>query len=123
MNSIKMIVSLPKEKIDTIIQLGSDILKSQSCPVREGGSLVSCSLGEEYRALSYKQLETEKITASKKHTEGLLKLKCSFQSYRAFIAVTRPDITCGQKKRWQNVKPISHGNPDFTLTTDASFKG
>jgi len=60
---------------------------------------VSCSLGEEYGALSYKQLETEKIAASKKHTEGLLKLKCSFQSYRAFIAVTRPDITCGQKKK------------------------
>ena len=88
-----MTVSLPKEKIDTIIQLGSDILKSQSCPVREGGSLVSCALCEEYGALSYKQIETEKIAASKKHTEGLLKLKCSFQSYRAFIAVTRPDIT------------------------------
>lgn len=85
-----------------MIQLSSwevIILKSQSCPVREGGSLVSCSLGEEYGALSYKQLETEKIAASKKHTEGLLKLKCSFQSYRAFIAVTRPDITCGQKKK------------------------
>ena len=47
-----------------------------------------------------------------KNTEGLLKLKCTFQSCLSQTT-----------KSWQNIKPISRGNPDFTITTDAPLKG
>ena len=63
LSSINMTVSLTKEKADTIIQLGQNILESQSCSIREAaqliGTLVSCSTGVEYGPLFYKQLEIE----------------------------------------------------------------
>ena len=84
LNSIDMTVSLPNEKIDTIIRLGSDNLKSQSCSIREAakliGTLVSCSPGVEYGPLLTNSLKMKKKNAALKITEGLLKLKCSFQS-------------------------------------------
>ena len=40
LNSINMTVTLPKEKIDKIIQLGSNILESQSCSIREAAKLI-----------------------------------------------------------------------------------
>ena len=69
LNSIDMTVSLTKYKIETIIQLGQDILKRQSCSIREAaqfiGTSVSCSPAVEYGPLFYKQLEIEKIDALK----------------------------------------------------------
>ena len=114
LNSINMTLILPKEKIDTIIQLGSDILESKCCSIREAakliGTLVSCSPDVECGP-SYKQLELEKMLPLK-NTEGLLKLKYSFQSCLSQTT-----------KSWQNIKPISHGNPDCTITTDAPLQG
>ena len=83
LNSINMTMTLPKEKIDKIIQLGSDILESQSCSIRETAKLigtpVTCYPDVEYGPLFYKQLELEKFAALKKYRRSL-KLKCSFQS-------------------------------------------
>ena len=59
LNSINITVTLPKEKVDTIIQLGSDSLESQSCSIRSAkriGTLVSCSPDVEYGPLFYKQI-------------------------------------------------------------------
>ena len=55
-----MTLTLLKEKIVTVIELGSDILESQSCSIREAtkliGTLVSFSPDVEHVPLFYKQL-------------------------------------------------------------------
>ena len=100
LNSIIMTVTLPKEKIDTVIQLGSDILENQSCSIREAakliGTLVSCFPGVEYGPLFYKQLELEKIAALKKY-------RGSFEAQMQFLELAKSDIRWWTTKSWQNI--------------------
>ena len=88
-NSINMTLTLPKEKTHKSIQLGSDILESQSCSIREAakliGTLVSCSPDVEYGPLFYKQLELETFAALKKH-------RGSFDAQMQFSELSKSDI-------------------------------
>ena len=120
LNSISMTVSLTKDKIDNITHLGQDIMSRRSCSIREAaqliGTLVSCSSGVECGPLYYKQLEIEKIDARKKH-QG------SFEAQMQLSELAKSDILWWIEKSFQYPKKISHGNPHFTLTTDASLEG
>lgn len=120
LNSINMTVSLTREKIDSITRLAQDILHRPTCSIREAaqliGTLVSSSPGVEYGPLFYKQLEIEKIDALKKH-------KGSFEVQMQFSELARSDIHWWAEKSWFYVKTISHGNPHFKMTTDASLEG
>ena len=120
LNSINMTVTLPKEKIDTIIQLESDILESQSCSIREDakliGTLLSCSPGVKYGHCSTNSLNMTKIAALKKH-------RGSFEAQMQFSELAKSDIRRWTTKSWQNIKAISHGNPYFSITADASLEG
>ena len=104
----------------SIIRLGEDILRGHSCSIREAaqliGTLVSCSPGVEYGPLFYKQLEIEKIDALKQHND-------SFNAQMTFSELAKSDICWWKENSWHYVKPISHGNPHFILTTDASLEG
>lgn len=120
LNSISMTVSLTKEKIDNITRLGQDIISRRSCSIREHaqliGTLVSCSSGVEYVPLYYKQLEIEKIDALKKY-QG------SFEAQMQLSDLAKSDIRWWIEESFQYPKKIFHGNPFFTLTTDASLEG
>ena len=58
----------------------------------------------------------KKIDALKQH-------RGSFETQMQFSELARSDISWWTTKSWQYVKTISHGNPHFTLTTDASLEG
>ena len=78
--------------------------------------VLSCSSGVEYGPLFYKQLEIEKIDALKKY-QG------SFEAQMQLSELAKSDIRWWIEKSFQFPKEISHGNPYFTLTTDASLEG
>ena len=120
LNSISMTVSLTKDKIDNVTRLGQDIISRRSCSIRVVaqliGTLVSCSSGVEYGPLYHKRLEIEKIDALKKN-QG------SFEAQMQHSELAKSDIRWWIEKSSQYPKKISHGNPYFTLTTDASLEG
>ena len=115
-----MAMSLTEEKIATIVSLGQDNLNRQSCSIREAaqfiGTLVSSTPGVEYGPLFYKMLETKKIDALRKHNG-------CFEPQMLFSELARSNIQWWTKKSFHDAKKISHGNSNFTLTTDASLEG
>lgn len=119
-NSIDMNVKVAEAKIDSIIDMCTKMCMITHTTVRELskviGVLIATFPGVQHGPLHYRTLELGKIKA----------LKCNRGDFDGIMTISEP-----MKKElqwWCNnirsaFKPISHGNPDITLTSDASSQG
>lgn len=119
-DSINMTVSLPSHKKERLVNMCTKLLRKQSITIRMLaeviGTLVSSFPGVMYGPLFYRQLEDNKSQALK-------------SNHGDFCQKT--DLTNGSKTElewWiKNIKdaknPISHGQPDIVLFSDASKLG
>ena len=90
LNSVYVTVRHTQEKkIDSITRLAQDILRKQTCSIREAAqliaTLVSSCPGVEYGPLFYKQIVIEKHDALRKH-------KGSFEVQMQFSEIARSEI-------------------------------
>ena len=119
-DSDKMIVTLPPEKVSVIVQECEVLYRKRVAKIRDVaqvlGLMVSTFSAVEYGPLFYRQLEREKIQS----------LKVSKGDYEAIM-----DITAKMKEEllwWINHLPtqkriIDHGNASTVIMTDASSAG
>ena len=121
LNSEKMSVGLPLDKQASVVDNCTTVLKSNSIfkirdIARILGILVSYCTGVEYGQLHYKELERAKTVA----------LKAACGNFEAKMAI-QCDIIKADLQWWIESchipKPISRGNPQITVQTDASMKG
>ena len=80
------------------------------------GFLVSSFPAVEFAEMHYRQLELDKICALRAN-------KGNFDSIMTLSAQSKTELTWWIDNVLTASKPISHGNPDLTLTTDASNLG
>ena len=116
LDSTLMRETLTPDKKERLITLCSSILaKAEITTVQLSqliGTILSSLPGVEYGKLHYRQLEIDKNTPSS-YIRVIIKHYFPFQS---------------ELRRWfenvqQSFNPISHGNPNMTLVTDASKLG
>ena len=119
-DSVRMIVYLPTEKVSRIVQACVDLHNKVASRIREVarvlGLLVSSFSAVEFGPLYYRDTEREKIEALQKNRGD----------YDGFMSVT--DKIRNELKWWidnlnQQKRRISHGNPELVITTDASNIG
>ena len=120
LDSTLMRITLTRDKKEKLIALCSSVLAKAEITIAELsqiiGTIVSSLPGVEYGKLHYRQLEIDKNTA----------LKLYKGDYKALLSLS---IRAQSELRWwfenvqQSFNPISHGNPDMTLVTDASKLG
>ena len=119
-NSVDMTSRLTSEKRDLMKSHCNTILLSIQPTIREvaqvNGLMVAYSEGVEYGPLNYRCLEREKIAA----------LRANRGNYDLTMSLSQ-ESRC-ELKWWilnvdQAVKAISHGNPNLTVTSDASKLG
>ena len=80
------------------------------------GFLVSSFPAVEFAEMHYRHLELDKICALRAN-------KGIFDSIMTLSAQSKTELTWWIDNVLTVSKPISHGNPDLTLTTDASNLG
>ena len=120
LDSTLMRITLTPDKKEKLITLCSSVLAKAEVTIAELsqiiGTIVSSLPGVEYGKLHYRQLEIDKNTALKRYKGD----------YKALLSLS---IRAQSELRWwfenvqQSFNPISHGNPDMTLVTDASKLG
>lgn len=119
-NSIKMIVALTREKASQLRHDCLVVLKHQKISIREAariiGKIVSSFPGVMYGPLYYRNLERDK-TLALKHNNG------NFEADMVFSPKAREELEWWVNNVLNSYKPISHGKPTMTLTTDASKMG
>ena len=119
-DSQEMLVHLNTEKREKIVEFSALLQHSNLLNIRPVakviGILVSCSPGVKYAPLFYRQLEIEKSRAIAQN-KGNFEAKCIFQIRQ------KSDLSWCMTKSHLNSKPISYGNADITLQTDASNLG
>lgn len=119
-DSEKMIVTLPENKVYTIVQECKDIYRKSQISVRVLarllGLMVASFSAVEYGPLFYRKLEKAKILA----------LKFSNGNFNGKMFVTK-DMRTDLKWWIENLhcqkRVIDHGNADMIITTDASSLG
>ena len=119
-DSIKMIVTLPEEKIKKVSEACLQLLKKSNASIQELASviglIVSTFSAVQYGKLHYRCLELQKINA----------LKNCAGDYNG-----KTDITSDMKQElnwWvdnieNQFRNIDQGTPNFIITTDASLEG
>ena len=119
-DSVKMVVTMPVDKIDNTIQEWKVLLKKQEATIREVakviGILVSVFQAVEYGPLHYRNLELQKIDQLK-NCKGNYNLKMR--------------ITNSMKTDWRwwlesiqyQYRNIDHVTSEMVITTDASLEG
>lgn len=119
-DSEQMIVTLPSEKIKSIVQECSNIFrKNQICIralARLIGLLVSSFSAVEYAPLHYRKLEKAKTSA----------LKLSKGDFNANMIVTeemKSELQWWIENLHSQKRHILHGNAEMLITTDASAAG
>ncbi|MCG7878916.1 MAG: reverse transcriptase domain-containing protein, partial [Candidatus Thiodiazotropha endolucinida] len=117
-NSEKMIVYLPKDKMDSIVCECQCLMSKEVATIREvahvTGLLVSTFSAVQYGPLFYREIEKQKILA----------LKQNQGNFEAKMKVTdnmRKDLVWWIHNLHRQVRNISWGNPDKIITTDASL--
>ena len=119
-DSIKMCVSLPEDKIENLIEIALKLKAEKFSTIRFVskfvGILVSSIPAVQYGALYYRYLEKDKIEALKENKgnfESLMQLNCN----------SLLEIDWWLKNIHGSCKPIRIPPPNLQLTTDASSKG
>lgn len=120
LDSILMIVTLPLEKADKIVQACSDLHKLSFAKIRDVavvlGLLVSSFSAVEYGPLFYRTIEHAKIVA----------LQHKFGNYDSYMIITqdiKQELLWWIKNLHTQKRHLSHGNPSLIITSDASALG
>ena len=119
-NTNTMMVTLPQDKIDTVVHQIEALLQKRKVTVRNVakiiGSLVACFPAAQYGPLHYRKLEREKIAT----------LKVNRGNYDGFMTITREmeEELCWWKDNISTqYRCIIRPNPNLIVTTDASLEG
>ena len=120
LDSKEMKVSLPLDKVHKIKEIGSQILKLQTCKIQMLASfiglLVSSFNGVDYGALHYRGLEQDKCQA----------LRCNRGNYESFLELSpeaKLDIQWWIDNVDSSFRKINRGEPKVFLSCDASSEG
>lgn len=119
-DSEKMIVYLPPDKVANIVQETTKLLVKQEASIRQVakviGLLVSAFSAVEYGKLFYRYLEMEKSRA----------LKANFGNFDAVMNISsdmKIELAWWKNNVHSQVRHISRSMPDMTIITDSSTKG
>lgn len=119
-DSEKMIVTLPDEKVQKIVQACLNLHKQSKARIRDVahvlGLLVSSFSAVEFGPLFYRCMEREKIQA----------LKYQAGNYDSFMWITQSmkrELSWWIENLSEQERHISHGNPNIIITSDASAFG
>ena len=119
-NSENMTVSLPDDKVQTIVQECKDMYRRTEITVRTLarilGLMVSSFSAVEYGPLFYRNLEKAKI-------EALRYLNGDFNGKMAVTQPMRKELKWWIDNLHCQNRVIDHGNADLVITTDASSLG
>ena len=120
LNSIFMTVRLTLNKISKVVTMCENFLCPREFTIHEIASLIGTFVGTfpgvEFGPLYYRNIEYDKDTA----------LQSAFGDYEhkmCLSADSRADLKWWVTSLTTAVRHIDHGNPDVTLTTDASHTG
>ena len=120
LNSVSMTVTLSHAKAENIKHVCKDLLTTTQPTIREVavviGKLVASCPGVAMGPLFYRQLENEK-TAALKLRHG------NFDGNMVLSPSAKSDLQWWVDNIENVSKPISQGNPSYTLNTDASLQG
>ena len=119
-DSERMVVTLPVEKIEKITQACTELYKRHKAKIRDVahvvGLIVSSFSAVEFGPLFYRSIEQEKIQ-SLKHRAG---------DYDAMMIISEKiklQLLWWIRNLSHQERNISHGNPKLVITTDASSLG
>lgn len=119
-DSEKMTVTLPVEKVEKIVQACSELQKLQKARIREVarvlGLMVSSFSAVEFGPMFYRSIEQAKIQA----------LRSKAGDYDSFMNITpkmKMELSWWIDNLSKQERKITHGNPSFIITTDASAFG
>lgn len=119
-DSEKMLVFLPDDKVklikDECLQLFGKNESTIRNVARIIGLLVSSFQAVEFGPLHYRNLEREKILALKR-------VAGNFDSKMVISPDMKQDLLWWIDNIHEQYRVIDHGNPDFSITSDASLKG
>ena len=120
LNSITMRVSLTPEKGQRIADMCAELLQTVRPTIRHVaqvvGSLVAAFPGVKYGSLFYRQVELDRAIA----------LKANRGNYEAHMQLTqraKDDLGWWVRNILKANKPVSFGNPQCIITSDASTQG
>ena len=120
LDSITMTVTLTAAKAMKVRSACQNLLFQKTTTIRSVaqviGFLISFFPAVEYAEMHYNHLELDKISALRAN-------KGNFDSIMALSVQSKTELTWWVNNVLTASKPISHGNPDLTLTTDASNVG
>lgn len=115
-DSVKMVETLPVDKIDSIVQECKVLLKKQEATIREVakviGILVSVFQAVEYGPLHYRNLELQKI-------DQLKNCKGNYNSKMRIANSMKTDLRWWLENIQYQYRNIDHGTPEMVITTDA----
>lgn len=119
-DSEKMIVYLPDDKKDRIIEECSILIKKDFVKIRDVakviGIIVSSFSAVEFGKLWYRNLETAKINALRSSAGN-------YDSNMYISSIMKEELEWWIKNIRSQVRHISHGNPEISIQTDASLQG
>ena len=120
LDSINMTVILTAAKAMKVRSACQNLLGQKTTTIRNVakviGFLVSSFPAVEFAEMYYRYLELDRISALRVN-------KGNFDSIMALSAQSKTELTWWVNHVLTASEPISHGNPDLTLTTDASHVG
>lgn len=120
LNCISMTIQLSDEKKERLKSYCKTIRAKQNVKITELaqviGTLVSSLPGVQFGKLHYRTLEIDKNLALKEN-------KGNFEAKTSISNIAKSDLTWWIENIDQASNPISHGNPDIEIQTDASKKG
>ena len=120
LNSITMMVTLTESKAVKVKSACENLLHQRTTTIRSVaqviGFLVSSFPAAEFAEMHYRHLELDKICA-------LRESKGNFDAIMTLSPLSRTELTWWVNNVTHASKAISHGNPNLTLTTDASKVG
>ena len=119
-DSINMKVSLPTKKIETILELLDDCLKSEMLSIRLVSKLLG-TLEATKPGNRFAQLYTKLLTMAK--NEALSESDYEYDDMMILSDEIREDLNWWVQNLRNVYAPIFVGQPDYTIFTDASLSG
>ena len=120
LDSIKMIIRLTDKKAIKIKQTCQALIKQKYPVIRDVasllGQLTASFPGVMYGPLYYRRLDIEKNNA-------LMQKAGNFEAKMAISALAKADLQWWVHSVTDAYNPISHGDPEMTMSTDASLMG
>ena len=120
LNSIRMTVSLTQEKAQRLTEACSELLNTAFPTIRSVaqivGSMVAAFAGVQFGPLYYRQLEIDRANALKMN-------RGNYETHMELSQRAKDDLLWWINNVADSSRPVSVGNPDITIQSDASTLG